>query len=170
MKIVVKQASSGEMGAEIREAGRLKLPSIQEGWRFNFPRHAKLPNAKTYVLTTIETPNVIEGCLVFQMVNKVLPYMAYVEIAPHNRGKDRELENVGGCLIAYACRLAHMHGKDENKGWLTFDVMEASEKESIRLMAHYSKGYEALRVGDTTTMLIGPDSGEKLIERYLVTG
>jgi hypothetical protein len=45
----------------------IPLPSIREGWRFDFKRQAKKPNRQTYVLYQKETPEVIEGCLIFEM-------------------------------------------------------------------------------------------------------
>lgn len=60
--------------------------------------------------------------------------MAYIEVAPHNRGIDKKYDLVAGCLIAYACRLSFIHGKDAYKGWLAFDVQEEDPKEEKKLM------------------------------------
>ena len=92
--------------------------------------------------------------------------MAYVEVAPHNKGKNKRYDKVAGCLIAFACRLSFMHGKGDYKGWLTFDVMEESEKDKVKLMAVYCVKYGALKWGDTT-MVIPPEVSEKLINNFL---
>ena len=100
------------------------------------------------------------------MKEKVEPYMAYIEIAPQNKGKDKRYDLVAGCLIAYACRLSTLYGKGVYHRWLAFDVFEEKKEDKIRLMALYSTKYHALRYGDTT-MVISPANGKRLIEHYL---
>ncbi|WP_245895681.1 hypothetical protein [Flavobacterium album] len=100
------------------------------------------------------------------MKDKIEPYMAFVEIAPHNQGKDKEFERVAGCLIAFACRLSFIKGNDIYRGWLAFDVLEEDKEAEIKLMANYSQKYHAKRFGETT-MVIPPEGGQKLIEEFL---
>jgi hypothetical protein len=145
---------------------RLTLPSITEGWRFNFKKYSTQKNHQTYILVCEETPNNIEGCLIFKMKDKVEPYMAFVEISPENKGKIKKYDKVAGCLIAFACRLSFIKGENDFKGWLAFDVLEEDEENEIRLMSLYSKKYGALRFGKTM-MVIPPEGGEKLIKEFL---
>ena len=93
--------------------------------------------------------------------------MAYIEIAPHNKGDVKKYDRVAGCLIAFACRLSFILGKGDYKGWLAFDVLEADKKDEERLMALYSREYKAQRISGTTAMVIAPEDGEALIEMYL---
>ncbi|PKP16148.1 MAG: hypothetical protein CVU07_07870 [Bacteroidetes bacterium HGW-Bacteroidetes-23] len=145
---------------------KINLPSIVDGWRFSFKKHAKEVGFKTYILVCEDTPTIVEGCLVFEMKNKVEPYMAFVEVAPHNRGELKKFENVAGCLIAFACRLSFINGNDIYRGWLAFDVFEENKEDEIKLMALYSKKYNALKFTETT-MVIPPNGGEKLINEFL---
>lgn len=145
---------------------KLNLPSITDGWRFNFKKHSKEASHATYILVSEETPDVIEGCLIFEMKKKVEPYMAYVEIAPHNKGLGKKYERVAGCLIAFACRLSFIKANEPFRGYLVFDVLEEDKANEIKLMAVYSIKYNALRYGDTT-MIIPPEGGEKLITEFL---
>ena len=156
--------------AQILDARSIKitLPSVTDGWRFNFYKHIKKKDFEIYVLVKDETPNIIEGCLTFEMKDKIEPYMAFVEVAPHNYGNGKEHERVAGCLIAYACRLSFMKADDVYKGWLAFDVLEENKEDEIKLMAIYSKKYGALKYTDTT-MVIPPIGGQKLIDEYLIT-
>jgi hypothetical protein len=168
MKIKLLRVESNEfVDAQIKQGEKPHLPSMQEGWRFNFPKHAKDKGSHAYVLITEETPDVIEGCLIYKMKDEQEPYMAYIEIAPHNKGANRKYDLVAGCLIAFACRLSFVLGKNDYKGWLAFDVQEALEKDQRNLMTLYSKKYKALRIEQTTMMVIMPKDGEKLIEKYL---
>ena len=152
--------------AEIISNSKLKLPNIHSGWRFDFAKHSKEKNTFTYVLVLKSDTENIQGCLIYKMREKIEPYMAYIEIAPQNKGTEKEYDNVAGCLIAYACRLSFTWGKKDYKGWLAFDVLEEKEEDKIKLMTLYSKKYKALKFEDTT-MLIKPEHGEKLIEKYL---
>jgi hypothetical protein len=153
--------------ALIRKGNPVELPSMQEGWRFNFRKNLeKLSNAFPYVLVTQKTPEMIEGCLIFQMKDKIKPYMAFVEIAPHNRAHPKRYENVAGCLIAFAFRESLMKGKDDYMGYLLFDVQEETEEDQNKLIKLYREKYGALHIVDTT-LVIADERGEALIERYL---
>lgn len=157
------------VAAEIKDAvkSKLSLPSLTDGWRFNFKKHSKSDKYQTYALVTNESPHIIEGCLIFELKNKEEPYMAYIEIAPHNKVYPKKYDHVAGCLIAYACRLSIKDGKGHFKGWLAFDVQEESIDDENKLMAMYAIKYHAKRWLDTTTMLINPADSEILITKYL---
>lgn len=145
---------------------KMNLPSVVDGWRFNFKKQSQRKGFETYVLVREETPEIIEGCLIFEMKGSIEPYMAFIEIAPHNQGKEKEYHRVAGCLIAFACRMSFMKGNDDYKGWLAFDVLEEEKENEIKLMAMYSKQYNASRFGETT-MVIPPIGSEKLINEFL---
>jgi hypothetical protein len=167
MKVKIIRAEDNQpFDSIIISAKGLKLPSLTDGWRFNFIKHSKKQNFETYALVCTETPEIIEGCLIFQMKEAIEPYMAYIEIAPHNKGKGKRFDKVAGCLIAFACRLSFMKGKEHFKGWLTFDVLEEDKQDEIKLMALYCKKYGALKYGETT-MVIMPEAGENLIKQFL---
>jgi len=154
--------------AKILDAKSIKvnLPSITDGWIFNFKKHAKEKNHEVYILICEETPDIIEGCLIFEMKGKIEPYMAFIEVAPHNKGNDKRYDRIAGSLIAFACRLSFKNGKGDYLGYLTFDVQEENKEDEIKLMAVYSKKYNALKYG-ATTMIIPPSGGEKLINEFL---
>ncbi|SDC63465.1 hypothetical protein SAMN04487894_103173 [Niabella drilacis] len=154
------------VNARIESPSHLALTSLNEGWRFNFKKNTLKEKLQTFVLICEETPDIIEGCLSFKMKDTIEPYMAYVEIAPHNKGRHKRYEQVAGCLIAFACRLSFIHGAGAYKGWLAFDVFEENKEDEIKLMAVYCKKYGAVKFGDTT-MLISPEAGEHLINKYL---
>lgn len=145
---------------------KLNLPSISDGWRFNFKKQAKEYNHEAYILVSDETPDIIEGCLIFEMKGKVEPYMAFIEVAPHNKDSIKRYERIAGCLIAFACRLSFIKANEPYKGYLVFDVLEENKEDEVKLMALYSIKYNALRYRETT-MIIVPEGGEKLITEFL---
>ncbi len=140
------------------------LPTITDGWRFNFRKNSKGKYSKTYVITVDNTQDQIEGCLIIDIENQFQDYMAFVEVAPHNRGDHRKYDQVAGCLIAFACRQSFINGKE---GYLAFDVLEEKEEDQMKLMELYSSKYHAERFGESTTMIIFPEGSEKLIDEYL---
>lgn len=51
----------------------INLPTLTDGWYFNFRKHSKVANYVTYVLVSKRNPLSIEGCLIFEMRKKVEP-------------------------------------------------------------------------------------------------
>jgi hypothetical protein len=101
MKLKITRAEGSEIvSGRIFQARNIRLPSIRDGWRFNFEKYSRFPGYQTYVLVADDSPATVEGCLVFQLKNRKDPYLAYLEIAPHNSGPDRVYLEVAGCLIA----------------------------------------------------------------------
>lgn len=143
---------------------KAKLPSIIDGWRFNFSKHSQKKDYETYTLTTLGTPEVIEGCLIINTKAPSEVYMAFVEVAPHNRGIAKVYDKVAGCLIAFACRQSFITDKE---GYLAFDVLEEKKEDETKLMNIYSQKYSALRIERSTTMIILPEGSEKLINEFL---
>jgi len=107
---------------------------------------------------------VVEGCLIIDKSSPYEIYMAYIEIAPHNKGENKKYSKVAGCLISYACRMSFIEGKE---GYLAFDVKEEDKINEQKLMELYSNKYKAVRLSNSTTMIILPEESEKLIELYL---
>ncbi len=167
MKVEILSVIDGQLiGAKIAPPSGMLLPSIVDGWRFNFNKHSKKKGYQTFVLTCDATPDRVEGCLVFEMKSKIEPYMCFIEIAPHNIGYKKQYDKIPGCLIAYACRLSFIHGKGDYQGWLSFDVMEKDKKDELKLMSIYCMKYGAMKFGETT-MVISPEAGEQLINKFL---
>lgn len=168
MEVKILEISTDELkDALIKEGKDKELPSLQENWRFNFfAQLRKLPNAKAYVLVAEDTPAVIEGCIIFQWLDRVMPYIAFIEIAPHNRGDQRKYDHVAGCLMAFAFKQTFKSPDPNYHAYLSFDVMEETEEDTKKLMKNYSRRYNAKRVGPTRMIIVDED-GDKLVEKYL---
>lgn len=95
----------------------------------------------------------------YKMENNELFYNVFIS--------DKLNDGVASSIIAYACRLSFLHGKDHFKGWLAFDVIEENENTQLKLMANYSKKYNAKRIDGETTMIIEPKDGKNLIKKHL---
>src|SRR5688572_18055214 len=125
MEVKILEVTADELkDALIREGKAKELPSMYDNWRFNFAAQLKkLLNSKAYVLVAEDTPNVIEGCMIFQWIDKVVSYMAYIEIAPENRGDSKKYDYVAGCLIAFAFKQTFKSKKEDYHAYLTFDIL-----------------------------------------------
>lgn len=168
MRVQIRKAGDKTyIECRIKDRFKLHLPSVKDGWRFNFNKHSKVKGAHTYILITEETPEVIEGCLNYRFDERAGIYIAYFEIAPHNRGKDKKYELVGECLMAYAGRLSYEWIEGLNRGYLTFDVKEEKEQDEKKLKELYAKKYGAIAIKGLTAMYIDPENTSKLIEKYL---
>lgn len=168
MEIKILKVSTDELiGATILDGKSIKLPSMQDGWRFNFEKLSKtIQNAETYVLITNESPQTIEGCVIVQLIDKKIPYMAYLEVAPHNQTNPKRYDYIAGCLIAFAFKLSVQKGKGDYQAQLFFDVQEDNEDISKKLIYVYRSKYGALLMGETT-LVIMDEAGYKLIKKYL---
>lgn len=165
---VIKVETAEEVNALIKEATAKELPSMQDGWRFNFDKQIKkLKDATGYILVTEETPAIVEGAMIFQLKDKIMPYMALLEVAPHNRATPKKYDHVAGCLMAHAFQLSVLNGQGDYNSMLLFDVHEQQEKDAKKLMALYCGKYNAV-VWDDTTMAIMDENGEELVARYLI--
>jgi hypothetical protein len=152
--------SSALVKAQLLPAVLKDMKTITDGWHFNWRRQFALPNSRAFKIVT-GTPERVEGLMIFQMLNKEEPYMAYLESAPHNIGHEKEFDYVAGCLIARACQLSISDGVGHFKGFLSFQCMD---EEVIRVYHHK---YGAHRV-DETYMFIEPKTSSELIELYLL--
>lgn len=169
MKVkIIKLPSGKQVTALIKKGEIIEMPSMQHGWRFNFDKELKkLAGATGYLLVTEETPNIVEGCMIFMLNQNKIPYLAYLEVAPLNKGYQKKYDRVAGCLIAFAYKQSVIQGKEHFSGMLFFDVKEENEADEIKLMTVYSTKYHAKRwLG--TTMVIMDEDGEALVEEYLL--
>lgn len=169
MNVRIIVLGTGEKADALIIEGKLsEMPSIGDNWKFDFKKQLKnLKDAKGYLLVREDSPQLIEGCMIFQLIDKKRPFLAYIEVAPQNKGEEKTHDHVAGCLIAYAFKLSLMRGIGEYKGALYFKIGEEKKENEIKLMTLYSTKYNAYRLGDSNIMAIYDEDGKQLIDRYL---
>lgn len=145
--------------ARISVAKSNNIPSKREGWQFTWRKLFKIEGGIFYKISLEETPEIIEGMLMLTVLFDEVVYMNNVEIAPHNYGHDGIYENVAGCLIAYACRESFERGRNDYKGFLSFDS-------KTELIEFYTQKYGAT-IARGSKMFIDSEEGKKLILKYL---
>ena len=144
----------------------IEMPSINDGWQFSFNKHSLSKGKSAFILVKEDTPNIIEGCMIFSMHETFGPFMDYLEVAPHNKGSEGKYKRVSGCLIAYACGLSFEKGLKEDKGILTFKAFSKNEDNQKKLEEYYRVKYGAV-MNPFGYMEIYQDQSRRLIEEYL---
>ena len=167
MKTLILEVDSDELiRGLIREGKKAELPSIKDGWLFNFDKHVQPKNKTAFVLVKEDTPSFIEGCMIFSLHETFGPYMDYLEVAPHNKGQNGKYKRVSGCLIAFACGLSFAQGVDEDKGILTFQAYSDNTNSTKKLEKFYRMKYGAI-MNPLGFMEIHQDRSRQLINEYL---
>lgn len=167
MKVKIIEVDSGQLiGAEIREGDKKELPSLADGWSFNFNKHILSKGKRAFVLVKEDSQTVIEGCMIFSNHETFGPFMDYLEVAPHNLGSKGKYKGVAGCLIAYACGLSLYEGDSPDKGFLTFEAFSEDENAQNRLEKMYRIKYKAI-MNPMGYMEIHPDVSKELVKEYL---
>ena len=160
MDVFIKEVRSGSLvQAEILPAEAHDMPLKKDGWNFNWRQLFRTEGARFYKLVLKESPPGAEGVLMFSIVNGEIPFMNNIEVSPGNFGGNGRFDFVAGCLIAYACRLSFLHGKNHYTGFLSFESKTA-------LIEFYRKKYGATwAMGQK--MFFDPVAGRQLMEQYL---
>ncbi|MGV3610331.1 MAG: hypothetical protein ACO1N0_05250 [Fluviicola sp.] len=167
MKVRILEVDSDELiSAEIRKGDEKEMPSITDGWVFNFNRHSLSKGKRAFVLVKEDSPTIIEGCMIFSIHETFGPFMDYLEVAPHNLGSTGKYKRVAGCLIAYACGRSFKDGVGFNRGVLTFKAFAEDESSQRYLEELYRTKYLAVK-NPFGYMEIYTDQSKFLINEYL---
>jgi len=167
MRVLILEVKTNKwINAFIRLSNKSEMPTVNNGWIFNFKKNGVKQGKITFVLVKVETPKIIEGCMTFSMHKTFGPYMDMLEVAPHNKGKEGLYKRVAGCLIAYACGLSFEQGLMEDKGILTFQAYGKTDESEEELEKLYREKYGAIK-NPFGFMEIHADISKKLIEEYL---
>ena len=86
-------------------------------------------------------------------------YVNIAESAPHNIGRDKRYNGVGGHLFAIAARISY------EKGYGGFIFMDAK---NVELVKHYSKALGAVLIGrpHPYRMFVDEENAVKLLNKY----
>lgn len=128
------------------------------GWNFNWS-DSDLRNSEVYKLT-LKGDNKIQGLVAlndFKKDNAV--YVKLAESAPHNIGKNKKYDGVGGHLFAIAIK------KSIERGYGGFIFMDAK---NIELVEHYHKILGAVHIGGVHPyrMYIDENKAQEILDYY----
>jgi hypothetical protein len=145
---------------EIFETQILRLNSDDLGelqrlkWAFNWAVEFSEPHRKIHALTTKKNPSVLHGLVSSEDMGDHI-FMHLLEIAPLNRGRDKQYAGVAGNLVAFLCKTSF------EKGYRGIVVFEAK----TRLIKHYEESLKAQRITGSR-MFIGTREAYRLVIQY----
>jgi hypothetical protein len=134
----------------------------KKGWNFNWHSVGIDPKLNVYKLL-VKGDEAIQG-LVATEVNKNAVYVSLAESAPHNLGKNKEYDGVGGHLFAIAIKLSFA------LGFGGFIYMDAKNMELVK---HYHEKLGAERIYSRVhayRMEISEENAQKVLEKYTLEG
>jgi len=132
-----------------------------KGWNFDWT-HDELKLTNIYKLL-VEGDNTIQGLISAEVVRGAV-YIRLAESAPHNLGKMKKYEGVGGHLFAIAIKLSQANGFG---GYVFF------EAKNIELVNHYAVSFGAQLLPTRFheyRMEILEDRAMEILEQYTLEG
>ena len=153
----LRDAKTGEILET--EYGLVKYTDVKDlhkkGWNFNWGKEfnassavyaLKLKNDTAFQGLVSCTPDTNAGAM----------FLGLIESAPHNKGKNKKYNGVGGHLAAIIALKSFESNFD---GYVYFEAKS-------KLFEHYEKTLGARRIGSSQRMMIETPSAKKLIEKY----
>jgi len=156
----LENIETGELiSTSYSKAGHGELKGLKrQGWNFNWTSKS-LKNCEVYKLT-IENDRNIQGLIAIEDIKRdKAVYIRIVESAPHNFGKNKRYNGVGGHLFAIAAKRSTELGYD---GFLYMDA------KNIDLVRHYQKilGAKFLGMYHDYRMYVDEEAVQKLLKKY----
>jgi hypothetical protein len=133
----------------------------KKGWNFDWTQD-ELKTTNIYKLL-VEGDAAIQGLVSAEVVRGAV-YVHLVESAPHNLGKNKKFEGVGGHLFAIAIKLSYANGFG---GYIFMDA------KNMELVKHYhdmlgaelvNTRYHAYRVA------VSEENAREIIDKYTLEG
>jgi hypothetical protein len=143
-----------DVAAEIITISVTDLKKIMKSAQFGFNWLKEIHNP-IYGLRLIDSKEIV-GLMALKDIPKELSLeIVLLESSKSNLGKDKLLDRIAGCLIAWACDAAF------TKGYSGFVTLTPK----TLLIAHYQQRYGFVRMGRQLVSLI--DNSDLLISKYL---
>ena len=134
----------------------------KDGWNFDWHGISTDSNLNIYKLM-IKGDQEIQG-LVATEVKKNAIYVTIAESAPHNMGKNKKFEGVGGHLFAIAIKLSNALGFN---GYIYFDA------KNPELVEHYADNLGAEQLSTRIhayRMEVNEENAQKVLAKYTLEG
>ena len=152
--IVINQKNQEIYIAQIKIVSAKDLKLIGREKQFSFDWELEKVN-QLFKLVLKDTNTILGLMSLIDYPSELRIEIHLLEFSEENKGKDKKIGRIAGCLIAYACKLAF------KKGYGGF----VSLIPKTRLIKHYQEAYGFLQFGRQLALL--DESSKKLIEKYL---
>lgn len=154
----LENTETGELVPTVYERANKNDLLQLKGWNFNWLAK-ELENAEIYKLCVANDKNIQGLVAVTDFQRDKAVYVNIAESAPHNLGKNKKFNGVGGHLFAIAAKISL------EKGYGGFLFMDAKNTELVK---HYSKTLNAVLLGrpHPYRMLVDEENAIKLLKKY----
>ena len=160
---LIEKSTGNVINTNYSVAEKSDLKSLKKiGWNFNWLDDG-LKGSTVYKLY-LDNDNEIQGLIaVTEFPRDKALYINLAESAPHNLGKNKKYEGVGGHLFALAAN------ESLNKGYGGFLFLDAKNEE---LVDYYSEKFGATLLGmpHPYRMFIDEDNATRLLDIYTLKG
>ncbi len=154
--MLLKHKNTGELlEANIELLSKSDYTKIEKSTEFTFDWSVeqKYDIYKIYLLDAED--NILGLMSLIDIPREQRIHLNLIEVSKTNRGQQKQIENIAGCLIAFACRLAFARAYDG------FVSLQAKTK----LITLYQTRYGFRQYGNF--LAIDQDDAKTLIKKYL---
>lgn len=153
---LINQKTGEEFEAEIVELTDEDFVAIKKSREFDFDWDEEKENNVFKLVSTFENSSKIYGLIsIIDIGEEMRIHINLVENANENKGGNKKINRVAGCLIAFAVRIAF------EKGYLGFTSLVPK----TRLINHYIEKYGFSQFG--RQLAIERQEAINLIQKYL---
>lgn len=152
--LVIHRKTQEAIIAEIVPIETKDFKLIKKQKKFSFDWELDKPYL-CFKLVLKGTNNILGLMSIMDYPNELRIEIHLIELSKENKGKDKKIGRIAGCLIAYACRIAFSKGYD---GFVS--LVPKTE-----LIKHYQEAYGFQQIGRQLALLDEPS--KKLIDKYL---
>ena len=153
MKLINQRTGKKQIGI-IEKVKNQDLKKIQKTNQLSFDWLKETGN-EIYKIRLENSEKVIGLLSITDIPEELRVHINLIESSKENIGKNKEFENIAGCLIAFACKIAFLKGYD---GFVSLIP-------KTKLIGHYQKQYGFISVGRQMSVFM--ESSNLLISKYL---
>jgi len=152
--VVINRKDQKVLIVEIKALTTKDFELIRREKQFSFDWD--LEKAYQLFKLVLKNTNTILGLMsLINYPNELRIEIHLIELAAGNKGKNKKIERIAGCLIAHACKIAFEKGYD---GFVSLVP-------KTKLIKHYQEAYGFQQFGRQLALL--DESSKKLIDKYL---
>ncbi len=152
---LIKKDSGEPLKSTIEKVIESNYKLIKSSSEFEFDWEVENENEvyKIYLLDKEEEILGLMSLMDFPSEDRI--HLNLIEVGASNRGKEKQIDHIAGCLIAFACQLAFI------RGYFGFVSLQPKTK----LISLYENKYGFQRYG--RLLAVDQEASKKLINTYL---
>ena len=151
---LVERSSGRKIQGKIERLIQSEVRSLQNNHRFGFDWSLEAEN-EVYGIKAQGMDEILGLLSLSDISSEFRIHLNLIESSKENQGKAKQFDNIPGCLIGYACRMAFEKGYDGFVSLLP----------KTQLIYYYHTTFGFIQVG--LQMAVFRDSSQSIIDKYL---